>query len=71
MQDSDHAPLDGVQLTERELMIAEVAANRAVKKVTDNFYKEVGKTFVSRWLIIIGAMVVAFAVGKGWVVLPK
>ena len=66
-QDSDHAPLEGIKLTERELLIAELAANRAVKKMTDNFYKEVGKTFVSRWLIIIGGMVVAFAVGKGWI----
>lgn len=71
MHDSDHAPLEGLQLTEREMLIAELAANRAVKKMTDNFYKEVGKTFVSRWLIIIGSMVVAFAVGKGWIVLPK
>lgn len=58
-------------LTKRELLIAqkaaELAAEIAVKRVTDNFYKDVGRTVVSRWLIIIGAAAVAFAAGKGWV----
>lgn len=58
------------KLTEREILIARVSADLAVKKMTDNFYKEVGRTFVSRWLIIIGSMVVAFAMGKGWMVSP-
>lgn len=61
---------ENIQLTEREILIARVSADLAVKKMADNFYKEVGKTFVSRWLIIIGSMVVAFAMGKGWLVTP-
>lgn len=48
-------------------MAAQMAAELAVKQITDNFYKDVGKTFVSKWLIIIGAMVVSFGAGKGWI----
>lgn len=66
--DSDMMPLSGeTKLTDREILVAKMAADFAVKKMTDNFYKEVGRTFVSKWLIIIGAMVVAFGAGKGWV----
>lgn len=66
--DSDLIPLqENFQLTEREVLIAKLAADLAVKKMTDNFYKEVGRTFISKWLIIIGAMVVAFGAGKGWI----
>lgn len=53
-------------LSQRELMIAHKAADFAVKKMTENFYKDVGKTVVSKWLIIIGAAAVAFSAGKGW-----
>lgn len=68
MGDSDLIPLqENFKLTEREVLIAKLAADLAVKKMTDNFYKEVGRTFISKWLIIIGAMVVAFGAGKGWV----
>lgn len=62
--------LDGIKLTERELLIAEKAANMAVKKVMDTFYKEVGRSFINRWLIVIGAAVVAFGAGKGWIAGP-
>jgi hypothetical protein len=53
-------------LTAREIRIARLAADLAVKKMQDNFYKGVGRTVIDRWLIIIGAAVVAFAGGKGW-----
>ena len=56
-----------VELTDREIKIAELAAEIAVNRLTANFYQEVGKTIVSRWLIIIGGMTVAFFMGKGWV----
>ncbi len=56
-----------VQLTERETAVARLAAKMAVKEMTDGFYKEVGRTIVNRFLIIIGAAFVAFAMGKGWV----
>ena len=58
------------KVTEREILIARVSADLAVRQLTDHFYKEVGRTFVSRWLIVIGGMVVAFAVGKGWLPIP-
>lgn len=55
------------ELTERELLIARKAAEMAVKQITDEFHKGVGRNVVNRWLIIIGAVAVAFATGKGWV----
>lgn len=55
-----------IELTDREQAIAEHAADLAVKKMTEQFYQEVGRTVVSRWLIILGAVVVAFVMGKGW-----
>lgn len=65
--------LDGLSQREKIIaraaakMAAQMAADLAVKQITDNFYKDVGKTVVSRWLIVIGAMAVAFASGKGWI----
>lgn len=56
-----------VQLTDRERIVAEHAADLAVKKMTENFYREVGRNFVNRWLIIIGAAVVAYGAGRGWI----
>ena len=56
-----------IELTEREMLIARKAAEMAVKQITDEFYKGVGRNVVNRWLIIIGAVAVAFATGKGWV----
>lgn len=55
------------ELTERELLIAKKAAEMAVKQITDEFYRGVGRNVINRWLIIIGAIAVAFATGKGWV----
>lgn len=59
-------PTDTSQFTDRETRLAEYAAELAVNKVMDSFYRDVGKSFVNRWLIIIGAAVVAYAAGKGW-----
>lgn len=59
---------DSIELTERERLIAEHAANLAVARVMDEFYKGVGKSVVNKLLIIVGAMAVAFAAGKGWIV---
>lgn len=52
------------ELTEREIKIAKLAAELAVKQITEDFYKDVGRTVVNKFLIIIGAMAVAFAAGK-------
>ncbi len=54
------------ELSARELKVAEKAAELAVDKMTKRFYQEVGKTVVSRWLIVVGGMVVAYFMGKGW-----
>lgn len=59
--------VETVKLTDRERIVAEHAADLAVKKMTENFYREVGRSFVNRWLIIIGAAVVAYSAGKGWI----
>jgi hypothetical protein len=36
--------------------IAEMAAERAIEKLTTDFYKSVGKTVISRGLIMLGAL---------------
>ena len=59
-------PNNPIELTEREEAIAQRAADLAVQRMTTEFYASVGKTVVNRMLIIIGAAVVAFLAGKGW-----
>lgn len=59
--------MDESDLTERERKVAKLAADMAVKKVMDDFYAGVGRTVVQRAFITIGAIVVGFALGKGWV----
>ncbi len=59
-------PNTPIELTEREEAIAQRAADLAVQRMTTEFYASVGKTVVNRLLIIIGAAVVAFLAGKGW-----
>lgn len=56
-----------VELTEREKIVANEAARLAGGCITDNFYKEVGKAVINRLLVLIGAVVIAFAFGKGWI----
>lgn len=56
-----------VQLTERELQIARIAAKIAMAEMTNQFYAKVGKTFIERVLIVVGAIVVGIALSKGWV----
>jgi hypothetical protein len=41
--------------------IAENAAERAVKKMTDNLYKEVGKGVLNKLLWVLGIITVAMA----------
>jgi hypothetical protein len=55
------------ELTAREVQIAKLAANIAVEQMTNSFYQEVGRTVVNRFLILLGAMAIAFAFGKGWI----
>lgn len=58
-----------IELTEREMLVAKTAAKLAVEELADTFYKQVGKTVVTKVLIWIGIAAVAFAAGKGW--MPK
>ena len=61
---------DPIQLTDRELAIAKEAARIAVQEISNEFYKQVGKTLIQKVLIWVGIAFVAFATGKGWVI-PK
>ena len=56
-----------IELTARELAIAKKAAEIAVKEITDGFYRDVGRTLITRVLIWIGIAFAAFATGKGWI----
>ena len=58
---------DEIELNERERAIAKAAAKLAVAEMAEEFYKQVGRTVVNRFLVIIGVMAVAFAYGKGWI----
>ncbi len=73
MQDNRENPVvmpqTAIELTEREKMIAQEAAKLAVQMVMDQFYKDVGKGVVHKFLVIIGAAAVGFAVAKGWYVI--
>lgn len=61
---------DKIELTEREMAIAKEAARIAITEISDEFYKQVGKTLVSKVLIWLGIAFVAFATGKGWIIKP-
>ena len=50
---------DKHELSEGQIAdIAESAAHRAVAIAREQFYKDVGQTVVSKWLVIIGMMTV-------------
>jgi hypothetical protein len=76
---SENPPND--ELSPRELAVAEAVAVRVAKEtasavieeLTDSFYKQVGKTFVSRIFIWVGAGLISLGVAKGWITLtpPK
>lgn len=54
-------------LSPREIAIARLAAKLAVKEVTDQFYKSVGRTVIQRALILLGMFVVGFGAARGWI----
>ena len=56
-----------VTLNERELAIAKAAAHIAIQELTDQFYKQVGKTTIQKALIWIGAIAIGFGMAKGWI----
>ena len=53
------------ELTAREMRIAEMAAELAVKKVTEQFYAQVGRSVFNKALILLGAAFVGWVAGKG------
>lgn len=58
-------------LTEEQIeAIAEKAADKAVAKLTDHVYREVGRGVISKFLWICGATAAAaflWAKSKGWI----
>ena len=58
---------DEIELTEREKAVAKEAARLAVISLADEFYRQVGKTVITKVLIWVGIAAVAFAAGKGWI----
>lgn len=64
----NHTLSDGeIKLNERELAVAKEAARLAIQEITDQFYKQVGKTMVQKALIWIGAIAIGFGVANGWI----
>jgi hypothetical protein len=59
--------LDDIELTDRELLVAKAAAKMAVREMQDEFYRQVGKSVVTRVLVFVGIAAVAFAAGRGWI----
>lgn len=59
-------------LTPRELAIAKRAAKLAVEDLSNEFYRQIGRTVVGRILTWVGMLAIAglmYAAGKGWVTL--
>jgi hypothetical protein len=66
MSDSSWGALTDEQIDR----IAEKAADKAVAKLTDQVYREVGKGVVQKLFYIVGALVVAaflWAKANGWI----
>lgn len=59
--------MDDIELTEREMLVAKMAAKIAVREMQDEVYKQVGKTVVHKMLTWIGILVVGYMAGKGWI----
>lgn len=55
------------ELTKREMLIAKAAAKIAVQELSEEFYKQVGKTVVQKSLIWLGAAAVGIGTLKGWI----
>lgn len=54
---------DDIKLNERELAIAAKAAEMAVKQMQDEFYRTVGRNVISKFVIVVGGIVVAVSMG--------
>jgi len=60
---SDFCALDEFVPTERELAHSKFTE----KRMKDGFYRDLGKTIVNRFFILIGMFAVGLAFGKGWI----
>jgi hypothetical protein len=58
---------DEIELSPREMAIARKAADLAVEKMQNDFYAHVGKSVIKRGVILLGAIAVGVAAGKGWI----
>lgn len=58
-------------LTAREEAIAQRAAEIAVARMADEVYKQVGKSFVTKFLVWLGMAIVGFGLAKGWLKWPQ
>lgn len=57
---NDSQPSPSHQLSDEQIeLIAEKAAQKAVAKLTEEFYKQVGKSVVDKFLIVLGAVTLA------------
>ena len=57
---NDFQPSTSHQLSDEQIeLIAEKAAQKAVAKLTEEFYKQVGKSVVDKFLIVLGAVTLA------------
>lgn len=59
------------ELTDREMLIARKAAEIAVREVANEFYRQVGRSVVTKLLIWLGMVMVAWAAGKGLLHWPE
>lgn len=64
----DHVLGHEIKLTEREMTISKIAAKLAVKEVSNEFYRQVGRSVVTRFFVWIGLFAVGFGMAKGWIV---
>lgn len=55
MSESDFTPLSDAQIEK----IAEKAADKAVAKLTDRVYRDVGKSVIQKFIYIVGVIGVA------------
>lgn len=57
---SEATPTPAHQFSDEQIeLIAEKAAQKAVAKLTEEFYKQVGKSVVDKFLIVLGAVTLA------------
>ena len=60
--------MDKDELSDRELVVAKRAAKLAVEELSNEFYRQVGKSVITKLLVWIGVAALAFAAGKGWLI---